>query len=312
MTWVGNLMMNRTVMCVLTAALASYLMAQQQQQVVRRAISPSAARIEAPPAGIALPMQDLKGRPVVEVKVNGKGPFTFIFDSGASSTVFSDTLVKELNIPQPEGMRAMASGGSQPITIHTVESLGVGGMKLGGLTVPALPLGTLLSGEDAPRGILAVNTLRGYVTTFDYPGRRITVKKGELGPADGVTVFGYPSDRVLPSVPVSVGGQEIWVDLDTGSAYGLSLPRRYMSELPLAGEPHEAGKVSTMGGTFPVMASAVKGEVKIGQHGLSVGEVRFSDVRPGNGPVSANVGYEVLKGFVVAVDPANRRVSLTK
>ncbi len=48
-------------------------------------------RILIPPEGVALPMLNFKGLPVVEVKVNGKGPFRFIPVCGRTMDVQLDT-----------------------------------------------------------------------------------------------------------------------------------------------------------------------------------------------------------------------------
>lgn len=39
-----------------------------------------AMRIDVPPAGTTVPMLDVGGRPMVEVRVNGKGPYAMILD----------------------------------------------------------------------------------------------------------------------------------------------------------------------------------------------------------------------------------------
>src|SRR4051794_5882279 len=55
-------------------------------------------RIEVPAKGAAVPMLDIGGRPVVEVKINGKGPFPFILDTGATDTVIDSDLNEELSL----------------------------------------------------------------------------------------------------------------------------------------------------------------------------------------------------------------------
>src|SRR3954464_15008351 len=55
-------------------------------------------RIDVPPGGTTVPMLDLGGRPMVEVRINGKGPYAVILDTGASVTAIDETLVKELGL----------------------------------------------------------------------------------------------------------------------------------------------------------------------------------------------------------------------
>ena len=44
-------------------------------------------------------MQDMGGRPVVDLKINGKGPYRFVLDTGATATVIGEELSRELSLP---------------------------------------------------------------------------------------------------------------------------------------------------------------------------------------------------------------------
>jgi hypothetical protein len=64
------------------------------------------------------------------------------------------------------------------------------------------------------------------------------------------------------------------------------------------------------GGEFQVSIARLKGTIELGKYKLDLDEVRFSDVRPGPGPAPGNVGYDVLRHFVVTLDSKNRRIRL--
>jgi Retroviral aspartyl protease len=70
--------------------LANALPAVVQAQIRVGPQVPAPAGIEVPKDGVTIPMQDMGGRPVVEIKINGKGPYRFILDTGAVTTVVSD------------------------------------------------------------------------------------------------------------------------------------------------------------------------------------------------------------------------------
>lgn len=181
---------------------------------------------------------------------------------------------------------------------------------LEGLITVAMPLGHLLQGENPPHGILSAANFPGYVLTYDYPGKRISIKKGALDSADSKTSFQYAQDEDLPTVPVRVAGHGIRVHLDTGSGYGLTLPVKFLAEIPLASQPKEAGRVRTGGGEFPVSIARVNGTVELGKYKLDLDEVRFSDARPGPGLAVGNIGHDVLCHFVVTLDSKNRRIKI--
>lgn len=266
--------------------------------------------IEVPKDGVTIPMQNMGGRPVVELKINGKGPYRFILDTGATTTVVSDELSQELSLSAPAGVQAVPTGGGPAPAIISIHEIRIGDATLQDLIAVAMPLSGLLKGENAPRGILSASTFPGYLLTFDYPHMQILIKKGALESVDSRSSFQYSEDQVLPTVPIRVAGRDTQVHLDTGSGYGLTLPVKFLSELPLASQPKEAGKVRTGGGEFPVSTARVAGTIELGNYKLDPDEVRFSDAKPGPGPAVGNIGFEVLRHFVVTLDSQDRRIRL--
>jgi len=266
--------------------------------------------IELPRDGVTVPMQDMEGRPVVELKINGKGPYRFILDTGAVTTVVSDELSRQLSLTPPAGVQVASAGGGPAPAIVLIHDVRIGDAVLEDMIAAVMPLGGLLKGENPPRGVLSAACLPGYLLTYDYPGKRIMIRKGSLASADSKSIFQYTEDQVLPTVPVRIAGHDTQVHLDTGSAFGLTLPVKFLAELPLASQPKEAGSVRTGGGEFPVSIARVNGAIELGKYKLGLDEVRFSDARPGPGPAVGNIGYGVLRDFVVTLDSKNQRIRL--
>jgi hypothetical protein len=291
---------------------ASTLPAAVQAQMHVGPQIPVPTGIEVPQDGVTVPMQDMGGRPVIELQINGKGPFRFVLDTGAVTTVVSNELSRELSLTPPAGVQVASVGGGPAPAIVLIHDVRIGDAVLKDMIAAAMPLGGLLKGENAPRGVLSAACFPGYLLTYDYPGKRISIKKGALASADSKSIFQYTEDQFLPTVPVRIAGRDTQVHLDTGSPFGLTVPVKFLAEVPLASQPQEAGTARTGGGEFPVSIAPVNGTIELGKYRLALDEVRFSDARPGPGPALGNIGYGVLRDFVVTLDSKNRRIQLNQ
>jgi predicted aspartyl protease len=104
----------------------------------------------------------------VPVMVNGRGPYRFVLDTGASSSAISRSLARRLHLPRT-GERAEIAGvgGVEDAPIVTVRSWSVGGRALTGRHLPVLRLG----GGDEGRigGLLGADELDDYaVVRLDF------------------------------------------------------------------------------------------------------------------------------------------------
>lgn len=126
---------------------------------------------------------DLRGnRPFVKVMVNGKGPFNFVVDSGASLSVLSEKTAEELGIkPIARGgnARGVGGNGSFEIVYGLLDSLSIGEAKVN--LVPVY-LRTVHSSPETPAaeradGYLGLSVLSNYAMTIDYKARTITLDR---------------------------------------------------------------------------------------------------------------------------------------
>jgi hypothetical protein len=241
-----------------------------------------------------VPMSDFGGRPVVEVSINGGGPYRLILDTGASIT----------NV-NPEWI-----AGVQGMT--TIKEFGLGSFTARDVRV--VSRATLLGNvpADFPKGVLSALAFPGYLLTLDFPGKIVSIRKGALPAADGKRVFEYPASEILPMAPISIAGRIYNIHVDSGAGGGIMLPLKYQTVVPLAGPVAPAGTARTIAGQFDVFAAPITVPVKLGEFALDVTSVRFSDLRPGPMPGIGNFGAAVLKAFKVTVDSANRRLQFER
>lgn len=120
------------------------------------------------PFRLAAPMKPLV---LATVFVNGRGPYTFAVDTGASVTTVSPELASALDLESTGATGMTGAGGVMQATIGRVRSLTMGGAMLEDLAVVTSdflgPLSTALGTKLD--GIVGYNFLRRYRVTIDYP-----------------------------------------------------------------------------------------------------------------------------------------------
>jgi predicted aspartyl protease len=266
---------------------------------------PPPERVELSGAEASVPMDSLGGRPLVQVTFGGKGPFKFIFDSGAAGMVITDELADELDLEVlGEALVGSPAGGKPtPGRIVNVPRLEMGGAQVHGIHAVAAPLPMRNPGDY--RGVLSAALFPGHLVIFDFPAASLRIRPGELPAADDKEVFEYDSGERLPTVTIDVAGTRIDAHLDTGAAHGLSLPARYASTLALDGAPVESGKARLIDREVTVTSARLKGAAKLGRFTFDRPEVVFNEAIP-----MGNIGPGILRGFVMTLDRAHHRVRL--
>src|SRR5260221_14475239 len=66
---------------------------------------------------------------LIPVEVNGKGPYRFVLDTGASMTVLSAELARELGVRGEKSAVGMGAGGKVPVSRGSVRELRGGETK---------------------------------------------------------------------------------------------------------------------------------------------------------------------------------------
>lgn len=234
---------------------------------------------------------------VLDVMVNGKGPYKFALDTGASGARVSQQVAKDLDLP----------------VVGQAEGVGLGPDKLQLPVVKAsLALGTIhfddvqaavhdLPGDFGQQvdGVLGFDLFKDYLLTIDYPDGTISVAPGRLysndrGTLAMMTPFG------IPQIGGTIAGESIIIDIDSGSSGGFGLISDYESKLKFVGDPKPVGQATGAGGTVPVDAGTVNGDLAFGDQTLHDPEVSFLPL-----PGVANMGYRVLSNYAITFDQQN-------
>jgi hypothetical protein len=296
--------MKRAALQISTAIGSCLLMALTAASQARMGL-PAPEKVELRSTEVSVPMELFGNRPVVDVSINGKGPYKFILDTGAAGTILAQSLADELKLQSLGEIRVGSpiGGQSQPGKLVKVNQLEMGQASILGFQCVAMDLEQLFSDPSAPRGILSAALFSGYLLTLDYPGARIILKAGQLPPANASDVFEYDPAQRLPMIKISVAGTDIEAHVDSGSPRGIVLPKTYAEKLPLATKLIEAGKGRTVDAEFLILKAKLNGTIKLGRYTLDTADIFFSEAAP-----VGNIGYDVLRGFALTFDRKNHRI----
>jgi CubicO group peptidase (beta-lactamase class C family) len=256
---------------------------------------------------VQIPMDVASHVPVIEAKVNGKGPFRFDVDSGFAGMMnVSHALAEKLSLPVlGEDISGDPSGKNQKtVRILHVESIDIGELHLGQVDVTEAQSDGPLREVD---GVIGLQLFTSLLVTFDYPNNRFEVDGGSLPAADGRKVLTYSADHGVPTIEIEVAGTKVSADIDSGSPALLSMPLSLAKSLPLAEVPRVVGHGRTVGNEFDIYAAPLKGDAHVGGITLTNPRIDFVDLFP-----RANIGFRFLKDLVVTFDPANHRVRFGK
>ena len=172
-------------------------------------------------APVEVPMGSMAGRPTVDVMIAGKGPFRFLVDTGAGTTVINDDLVKELGLTVVDSTRIGDPMNPEAIRADVVQvpSMTIGDAKFETFTAASWDRGYLIrAGEtNPPRGVIGFPVFRDVLLTFDYADKKMRIAPGALPKPDGKSVIPYDAPMGIPEFTVNVGGVDVTTHLDTGS-----------------------------------------------------------------------------------------------
>jgi len=114
--------------------------------------------------------------PLVEAHVNHQGPFTFAIDTGATITVLSPELARQLGLHSAEEERrdkGVGAGGEFKVSLIALESLSIGTVELKNISAAIMDLGAIKQAIEKLDGVIGYNFLSKFRVTIDYQEQTI-------------------------------------------------------------------------------------------------------------------------------------------
>lgn len=240
---------------------------------------------------VSVPMVGSKTLPLVEVRINGKGPYKLLLDTGANVTLLQMRVAEELKLP------VLRPG-------ETSKLLAVASLEIGGARFEDLVVGARAWNENID-GVIGFNLFADCLMTMDYPRQRVSLRKGTLPPANGKDVLVYGLDRRHPTLDIDFGGQRMTFLIDTGATQTIVIPDAAAAKIAFVDGLRSGPELST----FEIAKSRAtigrySGSISLGIHIIAKPSVYvWADEIP-------LIGSALLQDFVLTFDQKNRTVKI--
>ena len=251
-----------------------------------------------------LPMDLSTGRPIVQVFINGDGPFKFVFDTAASQTIVSSDLSLRLRLPST-GVAIVSTPGS----LATVEApkknikeLRCGDFKFFDRSAVVISDKAMFQVIGA-NGVLSLQDFDGYIVTVDYRAKRLLIEKGALPEEDDPDTVPLEYVGGVPGIKVIANDSRVFCVLDTGSPFSIALPTDSNS----SSSGRRRGIAASLTDRFPFFETNYEGVITIARISLTNPVVQMLRGMP-----YGNLGRGFFSDCVVSFDIHSSKVKIVR
>ncbi|WP_417612417.1 retroviral-like aspartic protease family protein [Parasphingorhabdus sp.] len=257
--------------------------------------------------------EDRAERMTVPVNIEGKGPFSFVIDTGAERTVISRRVADRLALEGEEPAELMSIAGTSTVDMVYVPSLTLGQKSYNGLISPVLAARHI--GAD---GMLGLDGLQDQRILFDFVLNQIFIEDADQD--DGrrssreIVVTAKRRSGQLIFTDATISGVKVNVIVDTGAQVSIAntiLQKRLIRRAKELGDDNLL--IAVTGETLGVEFGRAR-DFRIGRARFESLSVAFADAPPFERFGLANkptllMGMDVLRKFdQVAIDFPNRKI----
>jgi PDZ domain/Aspartyl protease len=259
---------------------------------------------------VVVPISIEAGEVVVEASINGRGPFPFIFDTGAQDALTPET-VAALGL-KTEGAGTLQDSGSHSVSITStrVAAIRLGGLEMTDQPFFVVPLPRYLTdrGNRAPlAGFIGYELLARFAVRLDYDKRSLTLTPDSdfRHDGEGVHVPLLFRDKT-PAVSAAADGIAGFFLIDTGSIGALTLRREYVEDHDLEARHPSALGIKSVGaaGSFDTILSRLD-TFDVAESRIDRPATRFPSTATEGLPfadIAGSIGYEILRQFTITFD----------
>lgn len=278
------------------------------------------ARIDGGMPQTTVPFTYGNGFVLIEARIDGKGPFPFILDTGGHA-ILTPATAKKLGLRGSGAGRGYGAGpGSIAVSYTRVDKLQIGDAEIDHQSFLVIPLSSATTdlGDHPPiAGILGLEIFERFAVTLDFAGKRLTLQTfASAAPPAGAHSLPIRFTDDMPLVEAMLDGQPGIFGVDTGNHGPLLLfpewaARHGLARYYLAGVPEVGGG---QGGLFTSHAAWIRSlqvaglDVPADEPGILTPKGAGATSNPSE---AGNLGLLVWKHFKVEFDYHQGEMYLT-
>jgi Aspartyl protease len=259
---------------------------------------------------IAVAPMHMRGlMPVVEVELNGQGPFAFMLDTGAGMQADIDPAVAQRLHLRSTGLVTSGDPSGQndrQLTTATIDSLTIGKAEFRHVTALVRPQ-QITKDYPAVDGILGFALFTDYLLTLDYPAMQLKLARGNLPTANRTDILNFEIENRIPVIELAIGKMRVRAHVDSGNfVAGFILPEEIVAQLQLLSSPVTVGSARSVSNRIELKQVQLRDTIRLGSFDFPQPTVQFPALS------DTNVGFKVLRDFIVTFDQKNRRMKLER
>jgi len=219
---------------------------------------------------VELPTVFFKGRPFVELKINGQGLYRFLVDTGADGMCITPLVAREAHTPAPRYSARLtgANGGTEALPIVLLDRVEAPSFSLHGVGA------YILTAETAARlgsqvdknfgGLIGMSALQNVLLEIDYPERKVSLiwpGKDRFPVADGIPYTGTTPHLWIATPSATHPTLLVLLDTGLGGEFNLNDIASYPVRVGLI---KEDGFVAGVGGLWRPLVGQLAGEIHLG------------------------------------------------
>ncbi len=271
-----------------------------------------------------IPFEIANNLVILQGKVNGSKPFSFILDTGASTSVINESRARELGLQSQGQVDATTQGGLTEASVISGVSLNLSGVEFPNLTLAAIRWGGLEAGLGRNvDGILGYEVFNGFVVEIDYASKTVTFYEPQSYRYSGrgqVIPITIEDNTPFARVKVAAADNQLFEGtflINTGLTGTLAFYSPFVARNKLL-ELVPNTKAITFGSILAGGSSGRIGRVKslqLGRFVISNPVANFSQDAAGDDSdveFAGMIGGEVLRRFKLTTDYSRKQIILER